>query len=253
MGEAGIIRPRGVRVVNRRLVLWTGALLLIAGFSALGHWQLQRGAQKEGMLARASAVLRERRALSFSTAELRDPRGYDWVAGHARVQASPVLLLDNQRRGDQVGVRVLAVLKPREGRPLLADFGWLPLPADRRLPTLKLPQGELALAGLLAPPPGAGFPIGPAMSTTAAPQDGVSTSLLTRVDIPYLARQLGLPLAPRVLRLDPALRLGYARDLEVLPNTLPPERHRGYALQWFGLAFATLCTALFMHFRRPPP
>ena len=239
-------------MVNRRLLLWTGAVLLIAGFSALGHWQLRRGAQKQAMLEHATAVLRERRALSFSVAELRDPRGYDWVAGHARVQASPVLLLDNQRRGEQVGVRVLALLRPREGRPLLADFGWLPLPADRRLPAVKLPEGELARSGLLAPPPGAGLPIGPMASAPAAPVDGVSTLLLTRVDMAALAQELAQPLAPRVLRLDPGLRVGYARDLEVLPNTLPPERHRGYALQWFGLAFATLCTALYMHFRRPP-
>jgi surfeit locus 1 family protein len=45
------------------------------------------------------------------------------------------------------------------------------------------------------------------------------------------------------------LPIGFARDLEVLPNTLPPERHRGYALQWFGLALATLLTALFLAFR----
>jgi len=236
----------------RLLLLWSGAALLVAGFSALGHWQLQRGAQKQRMLDRAAAVLRERHALSFSHADLRDPGGYDWVAGHARVQASPVLLLDNQRRGEQVGVRVLGIVHPREGRPLLADFGWLPLPADRRMPTPRLPAGELALAGLLAPPPGAGLAIGQAVATPAAPVDGVATRVLLRVDIPFLSRETGLALAPRVLRIDPAQPLGYARDLEVLPNTLPPERHRGYALQWYGLAFATLCTALFMHFRRPP-
>ena len=47
---------------------------------------------------------------------------------------------------------------------------------------------------------------------------------------------IGPSLAPRVLQLDPALPLGYARDLDMLPNTLPPERHLGYAVQWFGLA-----------------
>ena len=64
---------------------------------------------------------------------------------------------------------------------------------------------------------------------------------------------LGLSLAPRILRLDPSLPLGYARDLDVLPNTLPPERHRGYALQWFGLALTTLLLSLyFAFFRRRP-
>ena len=238
--------------MNRRLLLWAIAALLVTGFCALGRWQLQRGAYKQALIERAAIALRERRALSFSEAELRDARGYDWVAGHVRVQASPVLLLDNQRRGEQVGVRVLAVLRPREGRALLADFGWLPLPADRRMPSVQLPRGELAIAGLLAPPPGAGLAIGPVMSTPAPPAEGTTTLLLTRLDLGALAREVGLRLSPRVLRVDPALRVGFARDLEVLPNTLPPERHRGYALQWFGLAFATACTALFMQFRRPP-
>lgn len=76
--------------------------------------------------------------------------------------------------------------------------------------------------------------------------------LLTRIDIAALAEGLHIQLAPRVLRLDPALPLGYTRDLDVLPNTLPPERHRGYALQWFGLALATLILALFLGFRRRP-
>ena len=56
-------------------------------------------------------------------------------------------------------------------------------------------------------------------------------------------------LTPRVLRLDPAMALGQARDLDVLPNTLPPEKHLGYAVQWFGLALAALVTALVLTFR----
>ena len=58
---------------------------------------------------------------------------------------------------------------------------------------------------------------------------------------------------PRVLRLDPALPLGYARDLDILPNTLPPQRHLGYAVQWFALAAAVLATALLLTFRKPRP
>jgi cytochrome oxidase assembly protein ShyY1 len=59
-------------------------------------------------------------------------------------------------------------------------------------------------------------------------------------------------LAPRVLKLDPALPLGYPRDLDILPNTLPPERHVGYAVQWFALALAMLVMALVLtwHSRR---
>jgi cytochrome oxidase assembly protein ShyY1 len=56
-----------------------------------------------------------------------------------------------------------------------------------------------------------------------------------------------------VLKLDPALPLGYARDLDILPNTMPPERHLGYAVQWFGLALTVLITALVLTFRKPRP
>ena len=65
-------------------------------------------------------------------------------------------------------------------------------------------------------------------------------------------------IAPRVLRLDPARRAGDSgvmlapgqRDLDVLPNTLPPARHLGYAVQWFALALATLVVAGVLTWRR---
>lgn len=238
-------------MVKLRPWLLVSAALLFAGFVLLGRWQLHRADAKQAMLDGAAAVLRERRALPVSEAQLRDARGYDWVAGHGRLLASPVLLLDNQRRGEAVGVHVLAVLQPREGQPLLVDLGWLPVPGNRQFPTLALPAGELRFEGLLSPPPGAGLALGP--SATALEPAGAAGQrwLLTRVDLADLSRQLQLPLSARMLRLDPRLPFGYARDLEVLPNTLPPERHRGYALQWFGLAFATLVTTLFMSLRRP--
>jgi cytochrome oxidase assembly protein ShyY1 len=40
------------------------------------------------------------------------------------------------------------------------------------------------------------------------------------------------------------------RDLDILPNTLTPERHLGYAVQWFGLAITVLVVALVLTFKR---
>ena len=69
--------------------------------------------------------------------------------------------------------------------------------------------------------------------------------------MPEIAAALHLPtgVAPRVLRLDPDLPMGYARDLEVLANTLTPERHLGYAVQWFALSAAVLVIALLLTLR----
>jgi surfeit locus 1 family protein len=229
-----------------RAAYWLFAAALIAGFCALGNWQWQRGASKQAWVDAQSRVLAEREALSLAGQSLQDTDALAWVAGHGRFDAAPLLLLDNQRRGQQVGVRVLRVFRPDSGRALLVDLGWLPLPADRELPQPPVIADELELRGLLGPPPAAGLALGPDHTVEG------DTWLLTRVDRAALAQSLGVELAPRMLRLDPALAIGHARDLEPLANTLPPERHRGYAVQWFGLAFATLVATLLLSFRRRP-
>jgi cytochrome oxidase assembly protein ShyY1 len=103
------------------------------------------------------------------------------------------------------------------------------------------------LDGLLLPPPSAGLRVGPPGQRLA---DG--RWLLTRLDPAELSSVLGLeqPLLERILRPDPADRIGYTRSLDVLSNTLPPEKHRGYAVQWFALAAAVAFVAVFLTFRR---
>ena len=53
-----------------------------------------------------------------------------------------------------------------------------------------------------------------------------------------------------MLQPDPALALGYVRDAGTLPNTLPPERHRGYAVQWWGLSATVVAVYLILAWRR---
>lgn len=236
---------------NTLLLGWLLALAVIAGLSRLGAWQLARMHEKQAMLDAVQETLasRDPQPLALAADTLR-AGGYDWVGGSGRFVDAPAVLLDNQQRDDRVGVRAYRVFQPQQenAAPLLVELGWLPLPGDRRLPGIPRPSGELRIAGLLAPPPSHGI-----LAATLAPQpDG--TLLATGFDLPALRAALQLPrLAPRVLKLDPALPLGYARDLDILPNTLPPERHLGYAVQWFALALAVLVIALLLTFRKRKP
>jgi cytochrome oxidase assembly protein ShyY1 len=162
------------------------------------------------------------------------------------------VLLDNQTSEGRSGVRVYRVFQPgvlqvgaAATPPVLVELGWLPLPGDRTLPRIDSFAATTQVSGLLAPPPSAGL----AAAIVSPQADG--NLLATSLDRAVLSTALKLPtLAPRVLRLDPALKIGYQRDLDILPNTLPPERHLGYAVQWFGLALAVLITALVLTLRK---
>lgn len=228
-------------------VWWLLALLLAGGFAGLGAWQSRRAVEKQSLLDEAARVLAGRNAQPLS--EAANParvRAVEWAAGEGRFDARGPLWLDNQQRDGRVGVRAYRIFIPTEGAPLLVELGWLPLPGDRALPAIERPDGVVTVSGLLSPPPSAGLALGPAL---AAQGDGW---LMARVDVADVARATGLstPLAPRVLRLDPDVPFGYARDLALLSNTLSPEKHRGYAVQWFALALTVLATALILTFRR---
>lgn len=225
---------------------WVLALLAAAGFARLGLWQAGRAVEKEHRLADVARVLHDRRAVPL--AEAAAPQSvarYDWAAGRGRFLDTPPLILDNQQRDGRVGVHAYAVFRPDAGTPLLVDLGWLPIAADRRLPKVDVPRGDVAVRGLLVAPPSAGLKLGAPMARQG------DAWLVVRLDPAVVARELHVPaLAPRVLRLDPSLPFGYPRDLALLANTLTPERHRGYALQWFGLAVTTIAIALVLTFRR---
>ncbi|MFT3897665.1 MAG: SURF1 family protein [Thermomonas sp.] len=229
---------------------WALALLVAAGFARLGVWQLARMHEKERMLANVQEVLAKRvpRPLSLASSGSR-ASDYDWAAGRGRFANAPAVLLDNQSRGDSAGVRAYRLFLPDAlaAAPLLVELGWLPLPGDRAMPHVAAIAGDIEVRGLLLPPPSPGLV---AATANRIPNGEV---LATALDAPELPRLLDVAkLPPRVLRLDPATtNLGYARDLDVLPNTLPPSRHLGYAVQWFALAAAVLATAAVLTFRKP--
>lgn len=232
-----------------RVLGWGLAMLGIAGFCALGSWQLGRMHQKQAMLGQVEAVLDQRQAGSLALAgDVARARDYDWAEGTGRFSDAPAVLYDNQQRGGRAGVLAYRLFQPGSTAPLLVELGWLPLGGARELPPVVRPEGVIHVAGLLAPPPSHG--IGKVAMATQS--DG--NLLATGMEPAQLAKALGqASLPPRVLKLDPDLPLGYARDLDILPNTLPPERHLGYAVTWFALAATVLVITVVLTPRKTRP
>ena len=233
--------------MNAGRVAWGVAALLLAGaFAALGAWQWQRATQKAGLLARWQAALV---APPLALAAALEP-GRTLPAraeGAGRFVADATVLLDNQVREGRAGVMVLSLFQPDGAhRALLVNRGWIALDAQRRLATpLSAVDGAVQVSGLLAPPPSAGLRV-----DNAPWRAGAEPPLLNWLDLPALARQFGRELHPGVLLLDESAPFGYARAWQPLPNTLPPARHRGYAVQWFGLALTVLVVSGVMIGRR---
>ena len=228
--------------MTRRGTLWFGwtlALLAMAGFASLGAWQYGRMQDKQALLAHASRALDDRTPRALDSVV----EGMAWVEGEGRIDLC-TLLFDNQLRNGRPGIRMYCVATVGNGAHRLVDFGWLPLGGDRTLPPAACPAGPMQLRGLLAPAPSSGLRMGAAM------QEVDGRWLMLRVDPAAIAAAMGIDALPaQVLRLDPRLPVGHARDLDLLPNTLPPERHLGYAVQWWALALAVLATALVLSIR----
>lgn len=225
---------------------WALAVLAMALFAWLGFWQYGRMQEKQARLDAVAEVLREKRAFSLVSDIVPAPGELKWVEHAGRIEDA-TLLLDNQQRDGRPGVQVLCVFDAggvRGGGHRLVDFGWVPVAGDRRMPAVSCPAGPFRARGLQMDPPSTGVAMGEAVQAI-----GPRRWLMTRVDPDAVAAATGFAVWPVVVRLDPTLPVGFERDLDVLPNTMPPERHLGYAVQWWALALAVFATALVLTFR----
>ena len=223
----------------RQYVPPAAAIIAIATFSWLGLWQLDRAGEKERskeMFAErtvdAPILLNER--LSPMPSEL-DP---DWwryrrveIAGEAL--GARQYLLDNRTRNGVAGYHVhVPMLVTGPDRFVLVNRGWVRAgPRRERRPDVSLTSSETVISGIIEYP----------RQTPLLGDDGYSQStwpkVVQRIDPEKTARDLDHEVLPFVVLMDAALPRGFVR--EWTPHLgIGPERHRGYALQWFSLAAA---------------
>lgn len=225
-------------------------LLGVALFLALGSWQWRRGQEKAELFA------------AFDRGVAQAPVPFEQVRHEAVGVSYPHVTvrgryvepfyeyeLENQVREGRVGVMVYALFEPSGGgAPLLVNRGLLAYGSgDRRYPPLPpLPQGEVSLSALYAPPPGSGLRLGGnRLETQKFPKTVVY------LDLAEIGADLERALDPRVLLLtQPDTAGGGAFVREWRPEVFPPERHYGYALTWFTFAAVVVATFAILHWRK---
>lgn len=211
-------------------------LLLLPGLIALGCWQLTRAQEKRELLARYAERQAGEAIAAGQLPQLPDP-AYQRVHLYGHFDAAHSLLLDNRLRDGRVGVELLQpFLDQNSGLWLLINRGWLPWP-DRRTPVqFTTPEQPLSLDAWVYVAPGAAFQL------HADPQGGSWPRLLTAIDARHLWPQLAREGFPYELRLQ-AGPASYRLDWPVV--AMGPEKHLGYAVQWFALALALVLLYLY--------
>lgn len=243
LGTLGFISKEHSAGMSKRTLrhagLWLVWLLGVALLLALGSWQWQRAEQKRQWLAQRST---EPLQLTLKAQLDSALKRQSWVPVAAALEWIPVapLLLDNRTHEGQAGYEVLQPARLADGTVVLINRGWVAAPVRRHQRPPVAP-----LSGLTEIRAVAGRPV-------------ESFTLATRSGEPWRMQTLSLEqaegfwrmkLAPWVLWLMQADQGG---TIARVPGSgqLPPERHQGYAVQWFALALTLFGLGLWLEWRR---
>jgi surfeit locus 1 family protein len=202
---------------------------------SLGMWQWHRAEYKQALLDHY-ANQSGKSALTLDQA-LKDPEGYRYFSleVHGHYLNDKQFLQDNQFYQHQVGYYVLTPFITDSQQVILVNRGWVPKTIPQA--ELQLSSAPRILEGRVAAAPRRTFHLGDNLAAnTTWPRS------MQVIKIDELSKTLGQKLEPLILLLGPEQPQGFARDWQ--PQGMPPEKHRGYALQWF--AFATLLMVLFL-------
>lgn len=223
-------------------------LLALVGVVSVGHlgvWQLDRAAEKRAILEQVSAGATTIRPLTSSDTEV---ARYQAVRASGRYDPARQILLDNMPspRG-MPGYRVLTPFELSGGGWILVDRGWLPMGRTRtELPAIDVDASERSIVGRIDDVPRPGLRLASAPSPAGWPK------VMNYPEHAELERVLERPLAPRIVRLDPAERDGFERTFEMRPD-FGPNRHIAYAVQWFALAAAILVIYVLVNLKSKQP
>ncbi|MBX2807365.1 MAG: SURF1 family protein [Cellvibrionaceae bacterium] len=213
---------------------WQIGLLAAVFFPVLiklGFWQLTRADEKRQLLA----VYQQQQNLPALLLENshNTTGSYRNIIARGVFDASRYWLLDNRSRAGRVGYEVLMPLHSGD-TTLLVNRGWVAAPMLRaNLPDVDTPQDEVTVEGyLLAPQTNA------LLNNTDSDLPLPWPKRVLQVDLQRVASDLNTDVYPALLRINTDSDGALVTQWPLLNSS--PEKHQGYALQWFAMAAALL-------------
>lgn len=236
--------------------LFTPALLptlafiaLLVALFALANWQMHRAQEKQALVD-AKQVRQSTSALPLVKDVRLDPilDRFRPAMAKGRYVEGQQWLLDNRLYQGLPGYHVFSLFRLDSGRQLLVNRGWVSVGESREfLPNLPLPQGEVTLSGHLDSPASVGLVLGEQPFNSIA-----KLVLLQNLDVAALAEAQNLDVLPLTLVIDAGQKGALQYDWSAI-ETISPQKHLGYAVQWFALAVALLIIYLGVNTHRIPP
>lgn len=218
----------------RSIFIFTGCLSIFLLLCTLGVWQLHRASEKREWLNLNQAHLKEE---PVSILDLNDRKRLNYVpvklTGH--YEKYPIIFLDNKVYQHQIGYQVLVPFVPEQGtKRVWVNKGWVQRGKSRNdLPKVNIPEGKISLEGMIHIPETSGFRLGKNLEL-------LSSKLwrLQRLELDSLHPFLNQPFYPfEILLVNDHMgdKNVWVRNWEPKVS-VTPERHLGYAIQWFALA-----------------
>ena len=219
------------------------SVLCLTGFVHLGNWQLEREVEKRELLAQSSQRLSLPPLQAAKLPEEGDLEGLPvQLVGEYH---EPVLLLDNKVLKGKVGFEAHQLFRDETGLLFLVNRGFVPMGRTRedKIEFSKVHNKPADIRGRIYQP-------GRQMVLLHNESQVIPgfPAIVQQIDIEKMIKTVGERIYPFVIRLE-------VGQFGALPRYWPstvmsPEKHRGYAVQWFAMALAVSIAWLFFSFSK---
>ena len=198
----------------------------------LGFWQLERMEEKQQRLETLTEKLNSGNLSLVNLPDELELAADTPVEFSGLADLQRLIYLDNRIVEGSVGYEVLVPVETNVGW-VLVNYGWVQATNSRaKLPDIAIDARNNNFTGNVVVPS-----MNPMIKETATAMDGFPL-LIQQIDIDTISDITGIAFQPFVVALQQAPDSLFKNNWR--PVVMPPEKHFGYALQWFGLAIAAI-------------
>jgi len=209
-------------------LLTSFSIFFVFVFVFLGIWQIERAANKEGLLQDFNSEQE-----SPPTRLTSQSPNWSRVFVDGVFDSSRQILIDNQIHNGKVGYKIFTPFRFDENKIVLVDRGWIGQGQSRSdLPQLNILEKKSRIIATVTSPE-QGVLAGSELLTNEWPR--VSQSKAVEV----IASAFNEPILDIVLVLDPGSSQ-ITEFIQIKPFAITPVKHYGYAMQWFTMSIVLL-------------